>query len=142
MNQHVSLHAHMCMQEQSKLEAAVIFLDAVVTQVSAAHLQAGAARHEGILRELESLLQEVREGRVPGDVVVMLVRGLSYLCILWPRSAFSICDLHSHCFLCSLLLLLPSLHAKDQTWWETGNLQATVTVGRRCQSFSLCHGAI
>ena len=50
-------------QKQSKLEAAVIFLDAVVTQVSAAHLQAGAARHEGILRELESLLQEVREGQ-------------------------------------------------------------------------------
>ena len=46
-------------EQQSKLEAAVIFLDAVVTQVSAAHLQAGAARHEGILRELESLLQEV-----------------------------------------------------------------------------------
>lgn len=41
------------------LEAAVIFLDAVVTQVSAAHLQAGAAWNEGILRELESLLQEV-----------------------------------------------------------------------------------
>lgn len=62
-NQHVSLHKHMPMQKQSKLEAAVIFLDAVVTQVSAAHLQAGAARHEGILRELESLLQEVREGQ-------------------------------------------------------------------------------
>lgn len=46
-------------EQQSKLEAAVIFLDAVVTQVSAAHLQAGAARNEGILRELESLLQEV-----------------------------------------------------------------------------------
>lgn len=58
----MSLHAHMCMQEQSKLEAAVIFLDAVVTQVSAAHLQAGAARREGILRELESLLQEVKRG--------------------------------------------------------------------------------
>ena len=41
------------------LEAAVIFLDAVVTQVSAAHLQAGATWNEGILRELESLLQEV-----------------------------------------------------------------------------------
>ena len=41
------------------LEAAVIFLDAVVTQVSAAHLQAGATWSEGILRELESLLQEV-----------------------------------------------------------------------------------
>ena len=37
----------------------MIFLDAVVTQVSAAHLQAGAARNEGILRELEALLQEV-----------------------------------------------------------------------------------
>ncbi len=35
------------------------FLDAVVTQVSAAHLHAGAARNEGILRELESLLQKV-----------------------------------------------------------------------------------
>ena len=46
-------------EQQSKLEAAVIFLDAVVTQVSAAHLQSGAARNEGILRELESLLQEV-----------------------------------------------------------------------------------
>ena len=62
-NQRVSLHDHMRMQKQSKLEAAVIFLDAVVTQVSAAHLQAAAARHEGILRELESLLQEVREGQ-------------------------------------------------------------------------------
>ena len=41
------------------LEAAVIFLDAVVTQVSAAHLQPGATWNSGILRELESLLQEV-----------------------------------------------------------------------------------
>lgn len=47
-------------EQQSELEAAVIFLDAVVTQVSAAHLQAGIARNEGILRELEALLQEVR----------------------------------------------------------------------------------
>ena len=47
-------------EQQSELEAAVIFLDAVVTQVSAAHLQAGVARNEGILRELEALLQEVR----------------------------------------------------------------------------------
>jgi hypothetical protein len=137
-HQHVSLRGHMCMQEQSKLEAAVIFLDAVVTQVSAAHLQAGAARQEGILRELESLLQEVREGQVPGGGVVMLVRGLSDSCISYPRSAFSICDLHFICGCCSPHMLLPcgSFHAKDQTRWETGTLQA---VGRRCQSFSSCH---
>ena len=54
------------------LEAAVIFLDAVVTQVSAAHLQAGAAWNEGILRELEALLQEVRLSTVLLSILALL----------------------------------------------------------------------
>ncbi len=44
------------------MEAAVVFLDSVVTQVSAAHLQPGrgaAPERAGILAELEALLQQV-----------------------------------------------------------------------------------
>ncbi len=51
-------------EQQSQFEAAVVFLDSVVTQVSAAHLseaKAGtsAADKTGILRELQALLQQV-----------------------------------------------------------------------------------
>ena len=66
------------------LEAAVIFLDAVVTQVSAAHLQAGAAWSEGILRELEALLQEVRLSIGPLSSLEPLEKlGCHYRCT-WP----------------------------------------------------------
>ena len=47
-------------EQQSALEAAVVFLDSVVTQVSAAHLQPERAPHPGILRELEQLLLQAR----------------------------------------------------------------------------------
>ncbi len=52
-------------EQQSQFEAAVVFLDSVVTQVSAAHLsdaKAGtsAAEKSGILGELQALLQQVR----------------------------------------------------------------------------------
>ena len=130
----MSLHGHMCMQEQSKLEAAVIFLDAVVTQVSAAHLQAGAARHEGILRELESLLQEVREGLDPGDVVVVLVRGLADLCILFLRSV--ICILFVFSALCICCYPVAAFMPRIRHGGRLVDLQA---VGRRCKSFSFCH---
>lgn len=52
-------------EQQSQFEAAVVFLDSVVTQVTAAHLMqalAGspaAADKAGILRELQALLQQV-----------------------------------------------------------------------------------
>ena len=49
-------------EQQSQLEAATVFLDSVVTQVSAVHLQSDAAyspAKAGILRQLEALLQQV-----------------------------------------------------------------------------------
>lgn len=46
-------------EQQSALEAAVVFLDSVVTQVSAAHLHPERAPSPGILRELEQLLAQV-----------------------------------------------------------------------------------
>ena len=52
-------------EQQSQFEAAVMFLDSVVTQVSAAHLAdlkpgTSPADKAGILRELQALLQQVR----------------------------------------------------------------------------------
>ena len=67
-------------EQQSQFEAAVVFLDSVVTQVSAAHLadpKPGSATSDkaGILRELQALLQQVRymfamwvSGRLPPHV--------------------------------------------------------------------------
>ena len=70
-------------EQQSVLEAAVIFLDAVVTQVSAAHLQAGAAWNEGILRELEALLQEVRLSTLLLSILALLRKLSCYYRCIW-----------------------------------------------------------
>ncbi|BDA43725.1 Exportin-5 [Coccomyxa sp. Obi] len=62
-------------EQQSQFEAAVVFLDSVVTQVSAAHLsdaKAGtsAADKTGILRELQALLQQLLQARMSDPMLI------------------------------------------------------------------------
>jgi hypothetical protein len=64
-----------CVQEQrSQFEASAVFLDSVVTQVSAAHLQAGSpstSQRAGILQELQALLQQASLAPPPADYVTL-----------------------------------------------------------------------
>jgi hypothetical protein len=122
------------MQKQSKLEAAVIFLDAVVTQVSAAHLQAGAGRHEGVLRELESLLQEVLSGSC-SNMQFREPRNSSVSCsmnaYIWGH-----CRLSVSSALCMCCGPSAALMQRIRCSRKAGMLQATRAVDRQCKRSS------